>query len=303
MKLHTIRAMAKSFQISYTEPFSYEKCFNALYRSEDEILYRLEHQRIYRLINVGGNYITLVISESADHILVETEHEMKETEISYLTHYVQNWFDLNKDLTPFYQLLQKDNRLAHLPEQLHGLRIVGIPDVFEAICWSIIGQQINLTFAHKLKRRLVEHYGTKVQWNGIELHHFPSPEAMMEIDEVYLHSTQQFSRSKLKYLKNVAEAFSSGEISRKKLLSLPTFEERQNLLTSIKGIGVWSANYTLMKALNQPEAVPYGDTGLSQALFNLGIIDDRKDIKSMERFFEDFSGWEAYLVFYLWSSL
>jgi DNA-3-methyladenine glycosylase II len=150
--------MAKSFQISYTEPFSYEKCFNALYRSEDEILYRLEHQRIYRLINVGGNYIPVVISKGADHVLLETERELKETEIFYLTQYVQNWFDLNKDLTPFYQLLQKDSRLAHLPEQLHGLRIVGIPDVFEAICWSIIGQQINLTFAHKLKRRLIEHY-------------------------------------------------------------------------------------------------------------------------------------------------
>lgn len=295
--------MAKSFRISYNKPFNYKKCLNALYRSEDEILYRLEHQRVYRLINIEGNYIPVMISEGADHILVETASDLKESEITYLTEYIQNWFDLNKDLTPFYLLLQKDNRLAHLPEELHGLRIVGIPDVFEAICWSIIGQQINLSFAHKLKRRLIEHYGTKVKWQGMDLYHFPSSEAIVEIDEVYLHNTQQFSRSKLNYLKNVAAAFNSKEISRERLLSLQTFQERQNLLTSIKGIGIWSANYTLMKALNQPEAVPYGDTGLTQALFNLGIIADRKDLKSMKRFFDDFSGWEAYLVFYLWSSL
>lgn len=295
--------MPCSIRISYALPFNYSKCFRALYRSEDEILYRLIGEKIYRLINVHGEFIPIVISEGGYHILVETDSELNESQQAFLTQYVSSWFDLNKDLKPFYHLLQSDQRLAYLTEQLYGLRIVGIPDVFEAICWSIIGQQINLSFAHKLKRRLIEHYGTKVEWQGMDLYHFPSPEAMLGIDEAYLHNSQQFSRSKLKYLKNVAEAFSSGTISKEKLISLPSFAERQALLTSVKGIGVWSANYTLMKALNQQEAVPYGDTGLSQALYNLGVITDRKDLRAMEEFFKGFPGWEAYLVFYLWSSL
>lgn len=37
-----------------------------------------------------------------------------------------------------------------------GVRFIGIPDIFEAICWAIIGQHINLKFAYTLKRRLVE---------------------------------------------------------------------------------------------------------------------------------------------------
>ena len=35
-----------------------------------------------------------------------------------------------------------------------------IPDLFEASYWSIIGQQINLIFACKLKRIFTEVYGT-----------------------------------------------------------------------------------------------------------------------------------------------
>lgn len=74
-------------------------------------------------------------------------------------------------------------------------------------------------------------------------------------------------------------------------------------MTSIKGIGIWSANYSLMKALNQAEAIPFGDTGLTQALFNLGIIEHRKDEDAIRDFFKTVPSWEAYTVFYLWRSL
>lgn len=295
--------MPTQLELTFSSPFSFEKCRNALYRSPDEILYQLKDDKIYRLLKLENEFVPIVISGKDEHLLIETSQTLSDTQKAELSGYITRWFDLDKDLLPFYGLLHKNPKLAHLTEQLNGLRIIGIPDIFEAICWSIVGQQINLVFAHKLKRRLVELYGEKVVWQGMELFHFPTPEALLELDEAYLHTEKQFSRSKLKYLKNVAQAFSSGEISRQKLLSLSSFEKRQALLTSVKGIGVWSANYTLMKALNQPEAVPYGDTGLSQALFNLGIIENRKDIKSMAEFFKGFPGWEAYLVFYLWSSL
>lgn len=295
--------MPTHFSIPYTKPFSFERCYNALYRSDDEILYHLENGSIYRLIKLEEDYIPVLISEGNECIAVETDYELSDAQQAALESYITQWFDLQVNLTPFYSLLSKDDRLAHLPEKLFGLRIVGIPDMFEAICWSVVGQQINLSFAHKLKRRLVELYGVKTTWRGKTLYHFPTPEALLQLDEVYLHEQKQFSRSKLKYLKNVSEAFASGEVSIIKLTALPTFEERQALLTSIKGIGIWSANYTLMKALNQPEAIPFGDTGITQAMFNLGIINDRKDETAIRAFFQTVKGWEAYTVFYLWGSL
>ena len=41
-----------------------------------------------------------------------------------------------------------------------GLRLPQTPSVFEALCWSIIGQQIHFKFACLLRRRLIEHIGT-----------------------------------------------------------------------------------------------------------------------------------------------
>ncbi|MNH27377.1 hypothetical protein D3C79_874840 [compost metagenome] len=58
-----------------------------------------------------------------------------------------------------------------------------------------------------------------------------------------------------------------------------------------------------MKTLKEYTCIPHGDIGLLNALANHQIITDRKDIAAINRFFEDFKGWESYLTFYLWRSL
>ncbi|THG91921.1 hypothetical protein AJ85_00740 [Alkalihalobacillus alcalophilus ATCC 27647 = CGMCC 1.3604] len=59
--------------------------------------------------------------------------------------------------------------------------IIGIPDLFEALTWAIIGQQINLTFAYTLKKRFVEHFGESLTFEGDNFWVFPSPEKIISI--------------------------------------------------------------------------------------------------------------------------
>jgi DNA-3-methyladenine glycosylase II len=40
-----------------------------------------------------------------------------------------------------------------------------------------------------------------------------------------------------------------------------------------------------------------------KALVDHDLMADRKDQKAFLRFFAEFSGWESYMVFYLWRSL
>jgi DNA-3-methyladenine glycosylase II len=219
-----------------------------------------------------------------------------------LNQYITEWFDLNMAIEPFYKLLKKDKRLAYMSKEFEGLRLVGINDLFEALCWSIIGQQINLAFAYKLKRRLVEKYGTNVAFKN-QLHYiFPKSEilAQVSVDEL---RAMQFSGKKAEYLIRLARAFSTKALSREMLDSFTSVEEKLKLLTALKGIGVWTANYALMKTLRVPTSVPHGDIGLMNALANHGIIKNRNELKKIDSFFKKFKGWESYLVFYLWRSL
>jgi len=64
--------------------------------------------------------------------------------------YVWHWFALESNLRPFYRMAGRDPVLKDVSKNLYGLRILTISDLFEAICWAIIGQQINLTFAYRV---------------------------------------------------------------------------------------------------------------------------------------------------------
>jgi DNA-3-methyladenine glycosylase II len=113
----------------------------------------------------------------------------------------------------------------------------------------------------------------------------------------------QFSKSKALYLILIARAFASKQLSKEGLLQLPDLASRQKALMDIKGVGLWTANYTLMKCLKERSCIPFGDAGLLNALLNHGIIADKKQALEIEGFFAAYPTWESYLVFYLWRSL
>lgn len=294
--------MTKTIPLATPSYYDFDQCLFFLDRNFDECLYVLRDRSIHRAIYFNSSLTPFTVSETNGKLILKVAKSISNDEQNAVISFVLEWFDLDRDLNPFYNLLSENPVLNELTTKYEGLRLIGIPDLFEAMCWSIIGQQINLTFAYKLKRRLVEAYGESIDYQGHTLYHFPTPEALVNLDEDFL-KTQQFSRGKIQYLKNVALAFLEEGLSKESLTKIPDFETRQKQLTKIKGIGIWSANYALMKTLHQPEAIPFGDTGLTQALFNLKIIEDRKDEKAIIEFFKTMRDWEAYTVFYLWRSL
>lgn len=246
------------------------------------------------LLNISADAAQLKASVLQGELSADEEPELKK--------YIEDWFDTGLNLNPFYTLLNKDPRLAFMAEAYRGLRLVGIPDMFEAICWAIIGQQINLTFAYKLKRRLVERYGGRVDFQGDTYYLFPEAAVLAEaaIEEL---QGMQFSKSKALYLTLIARAFASGQLSKQGLRQLPDLASRQKALMDIKGVGLWTANYTLMKCLKERSCIPFGDAGLLNALLIHGIITDKKQALEIEGFFSAYPTWESYLVFYLWRSL
>jgi DNA-3-methyladenine glycosylase II len=225
-----------------------------------------------------------------------------ETDINYIQKFVSAWFDLDTDLTPFYRLLSSNPSLAYMPENYAGLRFVGMPDLFESLAWCIIGQQINLNFAYKIKRRLVENYGGFVEYENERYWIFPAPEKIKTLPIAEFRALQ-FSNKKAEYLIDVADAFVRNILNKEILSALPDFASRKKMLTAIRGIGIWTANYVLMKSLKEPSCIPYGDAGLLNALIKHEIIKLKTDSQSIDEFFSVFSGWESYLVFYLWRTL
>lgn len=278
--------------------FSYSECLVFLERSRLEVLHHIHEKNIYKVVEVNSELILIKISYK-DHKLViefpDREPSNKETIVKF----IENWFDLNQDLSLFYAAVSEDRLLQPLVEKYFGLRMIGIPDLFEALTWAIIGQQINLTFAYTLKQRLVERFGKKLVLHDNEYWVYPSPEiiADLQIDDL---RELQFTTRKAEYVIGVAREIVEGRLSKDILRSS---EDPARQLISIRGIGPWTADYVLMKCLLKTDAFPVADVGLQNAVMKQLKWKQKPTEKELKVLAKNWSGWEAYATFYLWRSL
>jgi len=289
--------------ISKPPLFSFEECLWYLNRNFDDCLYSIKPNKVIKAISIDNEVFLISVHEAQNHLEIRTllgSHKYYSEKA--LVEYISDWFDLSRDLKPFYALLKKNKMFSHLIEDYKGLRMMGISDLFEALCWSIIGQQINLTFAYKLKRRLVERYGTVINFEEENYYLFPNCHTIAQANIEDLRA-MQFSQKKAEYIIGVAQVFARGEMSKEILKSLPDMESQQKALVKLRGIGIWTANYVLMKTFRASSAIPFGDSGLLKVLENYKIIESRKEDEKIFKFFSQFKGWESYLVFYLWRAL
>jgi DNA-3-methyladenine glycosylase II len=288
-----------TYKIPIPKNFSFQECLWFLDRDYDDCLHEVRPDSVRKALLIHGEPTLIEITESNNQLIINVL--MGHNSEKDIVEFVKDWFDYDRDMTNFYELLHQDTDLKYMATDYNGLRLLGIPDLFEALCWSIIGQQINLTFAYKLKRRFTEVYGTKLTYEGSDYYLFPKPEivAKIKVEELL---PLQFSNRKAEYFIEIAKQFVSGNIS-KEILSEHTTAEAIRLLVSVRGIGEWTANYALMKSLKRLECVTYGDVGLYNALHNLKGFPKRPSRSELDLFFDNFKDWEAYTVFYLWRSL
>ena len=282
--------------------FSFRECLWFLDRNYDDCLYRVNDHSVIRPIRVEGKPVLFEVKQKGDALVVELLSESSEQALVAVEAYVRDWFDLDRDISGFYQRLQEHPVLSYMPESFHGLRLIGIPDLFEAICWCIIGQQINLSFAYKLKRRMVEAYGESLEREGAVHYLFPKPEVLAALERDDLKDLQ-FSRQKADYVIHVARLVSEGALSKEEVITLPDRNSQLKALVAVKGIGEWTANYVMMKTLKDMNCITIGDTGLNSALEAHELVQNKKDKDEVRAFFTDFEDWKSYLNIYLWRSL
>ncbi len=305
MTLHNKAMQNSNFKSSVTiltpALFNFDEALVYLDRSALECMHQVKNGAVYKLLEVDGEY-TLI------EVRPENERELQisclnRTPSSYepIISYVKDWLDFRTDLEPFYQMAQNDPILGTLTKDYAGLRVIGVPDLFEALCWAVIGQQVNLPFAYTVKKRLVETYGDSYEWNGQSYRLFPMPEKIAELSVEDLKALQLTGR-KAEYILHIAKLMSDGELTKDVLMEMGP-ERAEEKLLSLRGIGPWSAHYVMMRCLRDPSAFPIGDAGLHNALKHLLRRSKKPSLDEIRSIFEPWKGWEAYAVFYLWRSL
>ncbi|TQR16448.1 DNA-3-methyladenine glycosylase 2 family protein [Psychrobacillus soli] len=286
--------------------FSFIQNLGYLQRSTNECMFQIHDNKVRKAIATDEGTALIEISKQGEQSLtIEFLGNTKPTTkkaVEQVMEYITDWFDIKTDIQPFYDISKKDSMLQQAVDAFNGLRIMGIPDLFEAMAWGILGQQINLPFAYTLKRRLVEKFGTSITFEGEQYWVFPTPSVIAKLtveDLVGLKMTVK----KCEYLIDVANQIEIGLLTKEMLLETNDVKKAEKILTKIRGIGPWTANYVLMRCLRFPSAFPIDDVGLHNAIKHVTGSQQKPTKEELLKLSEPWNGWEAYATFYLWRFL
>jgi DNA-3-methyladenine glycosylase II len=220
--------------------------------------------------------------------------------IKKLRRQLARMFYIDFDIDKFYRH-PLDKVMRGLTHRFVGFRPILTPNVFEAAAWAIIGQQVNLQFAYRLKSRLVQYVNRTFAVNGDRYNLFPLPSEIANLEYDTLRS-MQFSGRKAEYLLDFAKMVVGGELDLNGLADLD-YEAAEETLLSIRGIGPWSANYILMRGAGHQDAFPIGDSGINHAVRKLYGLESKPDIEYLLELGERWRPFRSLATFYLWKSL
>ncbi|MEY2373020.1 DNA glycosylase [Lysinibacillus capsici] len=291
--------------ITLPENFDMNANLGYLTREKNECMYEIENDIIIKVIAIGEMQSLVQISVIDNQQMVvqflNDSRPIEKWERQEIVTYIQEWFDLDNDLTPFYEMANTDPLLKIPAQKYSGLRVIGIPDLFEALCWGVLGQQINLAFAYTLKRQFVESFGDSIEWNGKKYWIFPPYERIAQLTPTDLAAIKMTVK-KSEYIIGIARLMANGDLSKEQLKKMD-FKEAEKSLIKIRGIGPWTANYVLMRCLRFQTAFPIDDVGLINSIKSLRNMNRKPTKEEILELSEPWKNWESYATFYLWRVL
>jgi AraC family transcriptional regulator of adaptative response / DNA-3-methyladenine glycosylase II len=202
-------------------------------------------------------------------------------------------FDLAADPSRIAPQLEADAALAKQVAANPGLRVPGAFDGFELLARAILGQQVSVAAATTFAARLAERFGEAIETPHAQLSRLtPTAErvASARVDAV---AGIGLTRARAETLRAAARACADGALD---LAPGADPERVREALLALPGIGPWTADYVLMRAVAWPDAFPHGDLGLRKAL----RIDDARELLARS---EAWRPWRSYAALHLWSSL
>ncbi len=175
---------------------------------------------------------------------------------------------------------------------LQKFRVPVLPiekNYFWSLCRSVIYQQISGKAAKKISDRYLSLFDQDVKM---------TPADVLEIDIEKIYKVG-ISRQKSSYIKNIADAFSNNIINEKKISELDD-QEIIKQLTSIKGVGRWTAEMFLIFTLRRTDVFPVTDLGVQKGFQIFYSLDKLPTIEMMNQKSESWRPYRTIMSLYLW---
>jgi DNA-3-methyladenine glycosylase II len=221
------------------------------------------------------------------------------TDADSLACHVRRMLGLTQPVDEFEKAHARHPQLGALIARQAGLRVPLAASPFEALTWAIIGQQISVSAAVSIRRKMIKAAGL-VHSGGLAC--YPDASRLAALSEVDLRAAG-FSASKAQTLISVSAKVLAGELPLDEWLDNPPVDLLRERLLGIRGIGPWTVNYTLLRGFGWLDGSLHGDVAVRRALQRLPGNPEKMGEAEARAWLEPLSPWRALVAAHLWASL
>ena len=188
--------------------------------------------------------------------------------------------------TEIHYLKSKDKKLGDAIDRVGMINREVIPDLFSALINTIIGQQISTKAHQTIWKRTQELLGTV------------TPKSILKHSDNELQSVGLTFR-KVEYIKNIASKVDANELDLVKLQTL-TDDDVCMKLSSLKGIGIWTAEMIMLFSMQRKNILSFGDLAIVRGM---RMLYGHREItpEKFNRYKNRYSPYGSIASLYLWA--
>ena len=189
------------------------------------------------------------------------------------------------------KIRRSDPRLGAVIRRVGPCGIEPTGDPYRALLRSVIYQQLAGSAAGAIASRVRRSFGGR----------YPAPARLLAAPEADLRAAG-LSRQKVAALRAVASAFADKRLSNRRLYRMPA-DEVVAAVTTVKGIGEWTAHMLLMFSLGHPDILPVGDYGVRKGAMLRYDLPDLPKGAELAELAEPWRPYRSIGSWYLWRHL
>ena len=182
-------------------------------------------------------------------------------------------------------LKSKDKRLAEVIDRIGPVQREVIPDLFAGLVNSIVGQQISTKAFITIWNRIKDLFGTVTPKNILSV----SAEELQKCG---------ITMKKAVYIRNIAMDIINGNLNLNELHELPD-DEVCRRLSSLNGIGIWTAEMLMTFSMQRPDILSWDDLAIRRGIMML-YGHKKLDKNLFTRYKKRYSPYGSVASLYLW---
>lgn len=184
-------------------------------------------------------------------------------------------------------LKKKDKKLGLVIDRIGMIEREVIPDLFTALIYSVISQQISAKAATTVWTRLQQRLGEIT----------PETIATTPVGEI-----QQCGLSfrKSSYIQGIGTTILKGELDLDALVSLPE-DDVIRQLSSLRGVGKWTAEMLLIFSMERKDIVSFDDLAIQRGMKAVYQLNDLSR-EQFDRYRNRYSPYGTVASLYLWAA-